>query len=158
MTVTPDLHFDVVNDIGSLRKALAYEAGGIVQHLTYPSFPKTPRPAAELLVQRMRSAARGERRAAAADEVESASNERDMLRAELLSAASALEGFLDYKTFPKPRRHVAVAQVARMREGATLNIQYVYAGRPSVAMQWALRDAGAAEFFTLESWQQEARS
>lgn len=57
-----------LDEIYRLREALAYEAGGIVAHAEYKTFPKSRRIVAAEQIMRMRQAARGEARVAYAGE------------------------------------------------------------------------------------------
>lgn len=53
---------EALDEIYALRLALAYEAGVTAAHLELKTFPKSRRYPAQKQIERMRSAARGERR------------------------------------------------------------------------------------------------
>lgn len=54
------LYSAALDEIYRLREALAYEAGGIENHTSYATFPKSRRSIAAQQIERMRSAARGD--------------------------------------------------------------------------------------------------
>lgn len=71
------------------------------------------------------------------------------LRAALAYEARVIEAHLLYKTFPKGRRAMATAQVARMREAAAGNASEVY----PINFYRTLEEAGLRPTLTRHAWE-----
>lgn len=76
------------------------------------------------------------------------------LRRLLAYEAAVLDTHLEYATFPKSRRGVAIASGARMRMTANGHAAAVVSGLSSRSLRSAMDEAGAPE--TLTRWQWEA--
>lgn len=74
------------------------------------------------------------------------------LRRALAREAGGLEAHLTYKTFPKSRRSIAEQQVERMRASARGEVRRAYAGTPHYVLDSAMKDAGAKDTLTNQSW------
>ena len=77
------------------------------------------------------------------------------LRRALAYEAQVLETHLLYKTFPKGRREIAVAQCARMKAAARGLVDAAYVDKGSSTLRSALRLAGAEETLTRAEWEAE---
>lgn len=75
------------------------------------------------------------------------------LRNALAYEASVLAIHLDYKSFPKSRRGVAIGQVERMRSAACGAGAVAYAGVSYLSLRWAMSTAGAPQTLTRSQWE-----
>lgn len=159
----------VVKRVEGLRSVLAYEADMLNMCLIIQSFPKRARVAAEALVtclfrssagevlwvfsppNSVESAAYGE----PISDVQHATNEVTDLMHAASTAASVINGFLSFKTYPRSRRFETAAQVDRLREVGDGRLELAYASVPPARRRRALSIAGAQERLTVESWWSE---
>jgi hypothetical protein len=75
-----------------------------------------------------------------------------ILRRALAYEASVTDAHLGYATFPKGRREVAEAQIARMRQAARGGVGLAYVDRSWMSLRASLIDAGARETLTNSAW------